>query len=191
MKKVTPVFTTGTVKTAADVPDDTAAALVIGDAALNGQWERRFEHIVDLGQMWHQSTGLPFVFALWVVRRKVAEQYPENVAAVVDLLQQSRRMGEQHIGHVAQNASTTLGLDLERSREYYRVLQYDLDAPQQRGLQTFFDGLWHQNRVNRKIALNFFNPAHHSPQSPLKPLFISKYRHADWGQETGLASSLK
>jgi chorismate dehydratase len=191
MKKVSPIFTSGTVKTAAELPEETAAALVIGDSALNGQWESRFEHIVDLGQMWHQLTGLPFVFALWVVRRKVAEQYPKNVAAVVDLLQQSRRMGQHYIEQVARNASATLGLDMEQCREYYKILQYVLDKPRQQGLQTFFDGLWQQDQVNCKIRLNFFQHIHLSSESLSKPSFISKYRHTSGRQNTGLPCDFK
>lgn len=163
MKHITPVFKTGTVKMAAELPSDTAAALVIGDAALNGQWESRFEHIVDLGGLWRSITGLPFVFALWVVRKTIAAQYPEQVAATVELLRQSRLMGRCHIEQIAGHASVKLGLGLDLCREYYQVLHHDLSSRQIQGLQTFFDGLRRERQVDRRIRLNFFTDT----QSPI------------------------
>ncbi len=44
------------------------AVLVIGDRAMQSAREP-FYDVVDLGEAWHTLTGLPFVFALWVVRR--------------------------------------------------------------------------------------------------------------------------
>ena len=55
-----------------------AARLIIGDPALAFQnqpapgW-----HILDLGQAWHEWTGLPFVFAAWTIRHKLSSQVPD------------------------------------------------------------------------------------------------------------------
>ncbi len=171
MKQVTPIFKTGVVKNAAELPEDTAAALVIGDAALNGQWEHRFEYIVDLGEMWHQLSGLPFVFALWVVRKRVAEQNPERVNDVIELFRQTKRMGRRSMKQIAEHASAKLGLDIDLCRRYYTVLNYDLDSRQTKGVQTFFDGLRHYKRVDRKIELNFFGSDRSTRESRPGPIF--------------------
>jgi len=47
----------------AELPDD--AVLLIGDAGLAADPGER--QIVDLGEAWHQWTGLPFVYALWLI----------------------------------------------------------------------------------------------------------------------------
>ncbi len=45
------------------------ARLIIGDPALDFQNNRPPGwHILDLGQAWHEWTGLPFVFAVWAMR---------------------------------------------------------------------------------------------------------------------------
>lgn len=44
------------------------AALLIGDPALTV--DRARYHVLDLGEEWKRSTGKPFVFAFWAVRRK-------------------------------------------------------------------------------------------------------------------------
>ncbi|MFA0736065.1 MAG: hypothetical protein OGMRLDGQ_002565, partial [Candidatus Fervidibacter sp.] len=48
------------------------AALLIGDAALLAQVNPRWQ-VTDLGQEWKELTGLPFVFAAWVLREGCAE----------------------------------------------------------------------------------------------------------------------
>ena len=56
------------------LPDGTAAPvaarLVIGDEAL--RLGPQYPQSLDLGQAWHEFTGLPFVFAVWAVRRRRA-----------------------------------------------------------------------------------------------------------------------
>jgi chorismate dehydratase len=50
---------------------DVDARLVIGDAALvlGSNHRERYPHVSDLGEMWKQWTGQPFVFAVWVAQR--------------------------------------------------------------------------------------------------------------------------
>ncbi len=55
--------------TAARDAGPTEAALVIGDAALD--LDPRFTHRLDLGALWKEWTGLPFVFAVWAGRPDV------------------------------------------------------------------------------------------------------------------------
>ncbi|NNL66974.1 MAG: menaquinone biosynthesis protein, partial [Myxococcales bacterium] len=60
------------------------ARLVIGDRALalaaSGEWP----HVLDLGAEWTRATGLPFVYARWVVRRDLCEQRARDLAAALD-----------------------------------------------------------------------------------------------------------
>jgi chorismate dehydratase len=46
--------------------DDSPALLLIGDAALRASLRESDVYIYDLGALWHDWTGLPFVFALWL-----------------------------------------------------------------------------------------------------------------------------
>lgn len=46
------------------------ARLIIGDPARNYRRENPQAHIVDLAEAWQQAAQLPFVFAVWAVRRK-------------------------------------------------------------------------------------------------------------------------
>lgn len=57
-----------------DVPED-AARLLIGDAAITfrKQNEDAWQYH-DLGKLWEEHTGLPFVFAAWIVAPPVAKK---------------------------------------------------------------------------------------------------------------------
>lgn len=51
-------------------PDEPAEGQVmIGDPAIAYRQEHPDERFLDLAQSWHSHTGLPFVFAVWAIRR--------------------------------------------------------------------------------------------------------------------------
>lgn len=54
------------------------ALLVIGDRALNFPAERVFPYKYDIGEVWFEYTGLPAVFALFVVPRQWAFSNPDK-----------------------------------------------------------------------------------------------------------------
>ena len=57
------------------------AILAIGDEALRLVGDQRFPHCLDLGEIWKQHTGLPFVFSLCAVRQEFCDREPELCAA--------------------------------------------------------------------------------------------------------------
>jgi len=52
------------------------AILLIGDTALRASLLDADLLVYDLGELWYEWTGLPFVFALWFCGRKVAGDRP-------------------------------------------------------------------------------------------------------------------
>ena len=71
------------------------AALLIGDAALFADYEAHGAEKIDLGLVWTELTGLPFVWAFW--------SGPEGVASprVTALLQQTAEVGMRHRDEIA------------------------------------------------------------------------------------------
>jgi chorismate dehydratase len=154
-----PRLATGRVRTAADLPEETGAALVIGDAALREPWAAGFDHVWDLGALWRDRTGLPFVFALWAVRKSFADEHPDRVAAVLAELHRSRREGLCRICRILPEASDRLGISREMCREYYDRLRYSLDAAEIEGLSAFFARLYREKIISRPVRLSFFRGA--------------------------------
>lgn len=128
------------------------ARLVIGDAALKlsfernqgGEWAERYPWCEDLGAAWKQWTGLPFVFAVWVARRKTA--VAESLAAHASLIA-SRDWGLEHLDLLAEQASNYSGVPEPVCREYLSGLDYRLSYPHLAGLTEFFRRLVLAGRV--------------------------------------------
>lgn len=61
-------------------PDPGAARLVIGDRALRLRKDAGWKFF-DLGEAWHEWTGLPFVFAMWTLSETAPVGLPERLRA--------------------------------------------------------------------------------------------------------------
>ena len=60
---------------AEEIAAQDGSVLMIGDRALRAAQQLRGRtQIYDLGELWWRFTGLPFVFALWIVRAASAEK---------------------------------------------------------------------------------------------------------------------
>lgn len=107
------------------------AVLLIGDRAMTvGQ--SGFHAVVDLAEAWKTLTGLPFVFALWVVRPGV------DLGGLPEALERSRAEGLTHAGDLAAEHGPRLGLDVSTCYDYLtRVLSYDLGEVELEGLRRF------------------------------------------------------
>lgn len=159
-KGVVPFLKRGKVKTVEDVTVEDQAALVIGDAALREPWGDAFKYVFDLGKIWWEMTGLPFVYALWVVRKAIAERYSETVAAVVDLFKKSKANGYAHQSDIVDAASYKLNLDRDICREYYEHLVCDLGPPEIQGAEMFFKQLYENGILDHSVRLSFFDQHH-------------------------------
>lgn len=140
--KSRPLFVAGDAE-ASDLRDAGAessvpARLVIGDAALmlgTGAIASPYEHVYDLGLVWKQWTGLPFVFAVWVAQRTTDTQ---QALAVHGSLIESRNWGLKHLDVLAEQAHGNTGVPLTACREYLSGLDYGLSYPHLGGLTEFY-----------------------------------------------------
>ena len=79
----------------ADAEDvDADAVLLIGDRAMRACLPG-FRYAFDLGQEWHDWTGLPFVYAVWAVRPGA------DLGGVEAALQEAKGRGLEHVGAIA------------------------------------------------------------------------------------------
>jgi len=116
-----------------ELPHD--AVLVIGDPALLLTERHSYPHRVDLGGVWKDWTGLPFVFAVWAARRATA---PDAVRAVHRGLLASREWGLAHLDLLAKAAARACGVSRAACREYFAGLDYALTDRHLAGLTDFF-----------------------------------------------------
>lgn len=116
------------------------AALIIGDPGLaqhfRGTKDPPAYEVMDLGRVWREWTGLPFVFAAWVAPRELAE------GELPALLERGRALSADAIPEIAGAEAARLGLPVEVCRHYLeQVIRYEFGAREQEGLTLFGDKL--------------------------------------------------
>jgi chorismate dehydratase len=134
------------------------AVLVIGDRAMRVP-HQPFHAVVDLAEAWHQLTGLPFVFALWVARAGV------DLDLLPAALEQSRASGLGHADSLALTHGLRLGLDYATCYDYLtRVLSYDLGEPEIAGLKRFAAMAARLGLAPEGVSLVFHRPRDLAPR---------------------------
>lgn len=63
--------------------NESEGILMIGDKAFGV--DSSYKYVYDLGHEWQLMTGLPFVFALWIGRRKLTSNEVSNLNSVLSL----------------------------------------------------------------------------------------------------------
>ncbi len=154
---VSPLFEPGS---SADFAGDRSpeAFLAIGDEALRLSRSGLYPHVLDLGAAWYEWTGLPFVYALWVISRKTIEGRNGQAAAAVEALLESKRWGRSHRQIICTEAARAGLLGFEELEEYYRCLRYDLDEREKRGLELFFSYLFEIGELEQVPRLDVYTP---------------------------------
>lgn len=155
IKKTKPIFEINAIQHPCDIQKNADAALIIGDAALKEKWSDHYDYIYDMGNMWMELTGLPFVFAVWAVQKSFARKRPDALSAIINLFRISKKEGVRHLKQIAASASSKLGISLDEAEKYYDRLCCDLRPMQIRGLENFFNSLYREKILSEKINLSF------------------------------------
>jgi chorismate dehydratase len=111
------------------VPPDNL--MLIGDAALDFLFGSHGHEIWDLGAAWYEMTGLPFVYAVWALRRGV-----EN-SALRRQLREARDFGLDTLDHIIRDR-TEYTADFRK--DYFGWhLHYYLSSDEKRGIGKFME----------------------------------------------------
>ncbi|MCS7264657.1 MAG: menaquinone biosynthesis protein [Armatimonadetes bacterium] len=105
------------------------AALLIGDAALLAQISPHWQ-VFDLGQEWKNLTGLPFVFATWVIGKEGFE--------LASWLLKAKTEGLRNLDAIVVEESQKRNLDPELVRHYLtECIRYELTELHLKSIRTF------------------------------------------------------
>lgn len=105
------------------------AFLMIGDPALRFVLAPHEHQIWDLGTAWFELTGLPFVYAVWALRRAA------DTAAIRGALREAKVFGLETLEYLINNRTE---FDAEFRRDYLGWhIHYHLGADEKRGLARF------------------------------------------------------
>ncbi len=120
-----------------ELPKGATAVLAIGDDAFKLLGDKRFPFVYDLGEEWHGMFGLPFVFAVWAVRRDSALKKKAEVAEALEKFMLSKAYGLRHLEKICSVYSKKVGLTVKECLLYYEVLNYDLEEKHLKALEKF------------------------------------------------------
>jgi len=125
----------------ANLPTTSNARLIIGDQAIAFRQKHAGEfQFWDLGEEWKKLTGLPFVYALWLIRPEVADaqQVATYLRAVRDenLASLDELIGEVVAG--GGDPGSAIKFDREFLARYYRKhLRFSFGETEKQGLERF------------------------------------------------------
>lgn len=102
--------------------------------------------IFDLAELWHQHTGLGFVFAMWMTRRERCE---------IDFAA-ARDEGIAHIDEIAANYSSQIGLSNDELKNYLTEnISFAIDDSMQNGMELYFKLAAQHNLIERLREIKF------------------------------------
>jgi chorismate dehydratase len=107
------------------------AVLLIGDPALDFLLGPHEQQVWDLGEAWHELTGLPFVYAVWALRRGI-----EN-SALRRQLREARSFGLDTLDSIIANRADYT-LDFRRDYLGWHI-HYHLGTDERRGVARFLE----------------------------------------------------
>ncbi|MFZ3064642.1 MAG: menaquinone biosynthesis protein [Nitrospirota bacterium] len=134
------------------------AYLLIGDEALNENINKKRLFVYDLGELWYNLTGKPFVFALWLVRRESASTQKELIAQFYKDLLASKKEAYKDIVNIANDINLYNNIGSERLIRYWQTISYDLNEEHISGLLEFYNYSKIENIIKKVPELNFFTP---------------------------------
>jgi len=114
-----------------------AAYLLIGDDALiqSDKWPGLYRY--DLGGIWHEHTGLPFTFALWIMRKDCCDRKKRLVDRFVSDLEGSKKYALSNLEAIARESPMNRGMSAEKLVSYWRGISYDFGEEHRKGFELF------------------------------------------------------
>lgn len=113
------------------------AYLAIGDQAIRASLDGTANHVTDLGGWWRRETGLPFVFALWIVSRESLARRKESLRNFAGTLLSAKRIARESLARPDHLRIGPDWMPKEMRTSYWRNLSYDLDDEAE-GLLMFY-----------------------------------------------------
>ncbi|MCB2181167.1 MAG: menaquinone biosynthesis protein [Desulfobulbaceae bacterium] len=117
------------------------AILAIGDEALRLKQQGQYPYCLDLSEEWQKHTELPFVFAVWAVRKEFCEKNAPLVREIHRELLTCIKQGKKELRAICSLVAPRIPMEVDSCYEYLCSIEYDLSPEKKKGLELFFDFL--------------------------------------------------
>jgi len=114
------------------------AHLLIGDSALRERTLERYPYVYDLGELWKEQTGLPMVFALWIVRKDTVDKKREQLIAFHQSLKNAINDARKNWAELANSLGNYDWMSKKEIIDYWKGIDFSLTSRHSKGLLTYF-----------------------------------------------------
>jgi chorismate dehydratase len=100
-------------------------------------------YVYDLGDLWFRNTGLPFVFALWIVRKDSSQEKADLLKKFTHDLNKAKTLAIEHFDKIAHALKPLLFnrhallLTEKEILSYWKGISFDLKEEHKKGLELF------------------------------------------------------
>ena len=94
-------------------------------------------YVYDLAELWDRHTGLPFVFALWMVRKKLDPWKKNLVKQLSENLIDATRYAANNFPRIAREAPQNKWVSPKDLVAYWKLISYNLTERHLEGLRLF------------------------------------------------------
>jgi chorismate dehydratase len=120
------------------------AVLHIGDTAMqeaqkisSGGTNPSPLYIYDLGELWYEYTGLPFVYALWVVRKNSLYEKTDLIRKLSHDLINAKKHATKKLSAIARETPQKKWISEKALVSYWKIISYDFTEKHLEGLRLF------------------------------------------------------
>jgi chorismate dehydratase len=118
-----------------------SAVLHIGDTAMREAKKtitmNSGLYIYDLGELWDKYTGLPFVYALWIVRKKTVSQKWDQLKRFSEDLRKAVKYVNKKWNLIVKQAPQSKWFGEKELVNYWKSISYDFTERHMEGLRLF------------------------------------------------------
>jgi len=138
------------------IKEECEAFLFIGDKALYRYYNNDFKYIYDLGKLWFDSTGLPFVYALWLVKKDTYYKKEKLIKKLYDELIKIKNNSKLNLSSLVEHYFFK-GLTPYQIIDYWEIINYDLTEKHIEGLKLFYDYAREIGEIKKSCELDILS----------------------------------
>lgn len=117
-----------------DWPANDAFLLIGDEALLHRAGVKGYPYFADLGEVWNTWTGLPFVFARWIVRKDLEASDKKRLVKAIEA---SIEYGWKHFEEVVAPKVKELSMPLAEIREYMEGFRFKMTEQEHEAVVRF------------------------------------------------------
>ena len=137
--------------------DKCIGEVLIADEAIKRFYHNKDAFVYDLSELWKQKTGLPFVFALWCVRREVYQNYQDDVSIIHEALLTSKNSSKTYLPQMAEEYYQGIFPNRHSCEDYLRNLHYNFTPDYQKGFNLFQKEMVKIGKLSEIAPLKFID----------------------------------